>query len=81
MGSKRVYHKSTLPVPAMQAADKHQLLSLCGVAYYVHVQDMLDRQTHAPDGSGTQLRVDPKLNNGQVMRLLSGYCSLGSDSG
>jgi hypothetical protein len=37
---------------------------------------MLDRQTDTPKGSGTQLRVDPKLNNGQVMRLLSGYCSL-----
>ena len=28
---------------------------------------MLDRQTHTPDGSGTQLRVHPKLNYGQVM--------------
>ena len=60
----------------MQAADKHELLSLRGVANYVHVQDMLDRQNHTPEGSGTQLPVDPKLNNGQVMRLLSGYCSL-----
>ena len=74
--SELVYHKSTQSVPAMQAADKHELLSLRGVAYYVHVQDMLDRQTHTPEGGGTQLRVDPKLNNGQVMRLLSGYCSL-----
>ena len=76
MGSKRVHHKSTQFVPAMQAADKHELLSLCGVAYYVHVQDMLDRQTHKADGSETRLRVHPKLNYGQVMRLLSGYCSL-----
>ena len=74
--SERVYHKSTPSVPAIQAADKHELLGLRGVAYYVHVQDMLDRQTHTPEGGGTQLRVDPKLNNGQVMRLLSGYCSL-----
>ena len=60
----------------MQAADKHELLNLCGVAYHVHVQDMLDRQTHTPEGGRTQLRVDPKLNNRQVMRLLPGYCSL-----
>ena len=65
--SERVYHKSTPSVPAMQAADKHELLSLRGVAYYVHVQDMLDRQSHTPEGGGTQLRVDPKLNNGQVI--------------
>ena len=51
----------------MQAADKHELLSLRRAAYYVHVQDMLDRQSHTPEGGGTQLRVDPKLNHGQVI--------------
>ena len=30
MGSKRVYHKSTPSVPAMQTADKHELHSLAG---------------------------------------------------
>ena len=70
--SERVYHKITPSVPAMQAADKHELLNLRGIAYYAHVQDMLDRQTHTPEGGRTQLRVNPKLNNGRVMRLLSG---------
>jgi len=78
-----VYHKSTPSVPAIQAADKHELLSLRGVAYYVHVQDMLDRQTHTPEGGGTQLRVDPMLTD----RSCASYLGIapssvaGSDSG
>ena len=71
----RLLNKSTPSVPAIQAADKHDLLEIRGMAYYIHVQDMLDRQTVTGRGA-TQLRADPKLNNGQVMRLLSGYWSL-----
>ena len=74
----RLLNKSTPSVPAIQAADKHDLMmedSIRGMAYYIHVQDMLDRQTVTGRGA-TQLRADPKLNNGQVMRLLSGYWSL-----
>jgi len=78
----RLVVKSTPSVPAIQAADRHEesrmddLKRLKGIAYYVHVQDMLDRQTdHAITGA-THLRTDPKLNNGQVMRLLAGYWSL-----
>ena len=71
----RLLNKSTPSVPAIQAADKHDLMKIRGMAYYIHVQDMLDRQTVTGRGA-TQLRADPKLNNGQVMRLLSGYWSL-----
>ena len=71
----RLLNKSTPSVPAIQAADKHDLMEIRGMAYYIHVQDMLDRQTVTGCGA-TQLRADPKLNNGQVMRLLSGYWSL-----
>ena len=71
----RLLNKSTPSVPAIQAADKHDLMDIRGMAYYIHVQDMLDRQTVTGRGA-TQLRADPKLNNGQVMRLLSGYWSL-----
>ena len=71
----RLLNKSTPSVPAIQAADKHDLEDIRGMAYYIHVQDMLDRQTVTGRGA-TQLRADPKLNNGQVMRLLSGYWSL-----
>ncbi|KAF8182329.1 hypothetical protein BJ912DRAFT_978612 [Pholiota molesta] len=63
----RVWNKST---------PQHELHGLLGVAYYVHVQDMLDRQTSFTEKGATQLRADPKLNNGQVMRLLTGYWSL-----
>lgn len=72
----RVWNKSTPSVPALQTADRHELHGLLGVAYYVHVQDMLDRQTSFTEKGATQLRADPKLNNGQVMRLLTGYWSL-----
>lgn len=71
----RLVNKSAPSVPAIQAADKHDLVDIRGMAYYIHVQDMLDRQTVTERGA-TQLRADPKLNNGQVMRLLSGYWSL-----
>jgi hypothetical protein len=71
----RLLNKSAPSVPAIQAADKHDLVGIRGMAYYIHVQDMLDRQTVTGRGA-TQLRADPKLNNGQVMRLLSGYWSL-----
>lgn len=78
----RLIGKSTPSVPAIQAADRHEeakiddLKKLRGIAYYVHVQDMLDRQTEHAESGATHLRTDPKLNNGQVMRLLSGYWSL-----
>ena len=72
----RVLNKSTPSVPAMQTADKYELHDLIGIAYYVHVQDMLDRQTSFTEKGATQLRADPKLNNGQVMRLLTGHWSL-----
>ncbi|KAF8963026.1 hypothetical protein BDZ97DRAFT_1702033 [Flammula alnicola] len=72
----RILNKSTPSVPAIQIADKYELQELGGVAYYVHVQDMLDRQTGFTEKGATQLRADPKLNNGQVMRLLTGYWSL-----
>lgn len=71
----RLMNKSTPSVPPIQAGDRYDLTDLRGIAYYVHVQDMLDRQTVSAKGA-TQLRADPKLNNGQVMRLLTGYCSL-----
>ena len=78
----RLIGKSTPSVPAIQAADRHEeakiddLKKLRGIAYYVHVQDMLDRQTEHTGSGATHLRTDPKLNNGQVMRLLGGYWSL-----
>lgn len=72
----RVLNKSTPSVPAMQIADRYELHDLLGISYYVHVQDMLDRQTSFTEKGATQLRADPKLNNGQVMRLLTGYWSL-----
>ena len=73
----RLMNKSAPSVPAIQAADRHSdhLVDIRGMAYYIHVQDMLDRQTVTGHGA-TELRADPKLNNGQVMRLLSGYWSL-----
>lgn len=74
--AERVSKNSTPSVPAMLAADKHDLAELRGVAYYVHIQDMMDRQTSITALGATQLRADPKLNNGQVMRVLSGYWSL-----
>ena len=75
---ERLIHKSTPSVPAIQVADRHEkvLKDLKGVAYYVHVQDMHDRQTTFTETGATQLRTDPKLNNGQVMRLMGGYWSL-----
>lgn len=80
---ERLVGKNTPSVPAIQTADRHKEIEkndierLRGIAYYVHVQDMLDRQSEEYTESGaTHLRTDPKLNNGQVMRLLGGYWSL-----
>ncbi|KDR83058.1 hypothetical protein GALMADRAFT_134567 [Galerina marginata CBS 339.88] len=72
----RLEAKDTPSVPAIQAADRHELVDLRGVAYYVHIQDMIDRQGTFTEKGALQLRADPKLNNGQVMRLLTGYWSL-----
>ncbi|KAJ6583898.1 hypothetical protein DFH09DRAFT_1308620 [Mycena vulgaris] len=63
-------------VPAILAADAHELPRLRGVAYYFHVQVMLAQQTTVTDRGATLFQADPKLSNAQVMRLLSGYWSL-----
>ncbi|KAJ7160165.1 hypothetical protein C8R46DRAFT_1285601 [Mycena filopes] len=65
-------------VPAILAADAHELARLRGIAYYAHIQVMTGEQTEtALTGRGaTQFATDPKLSNAQVMRLLSGHWSL-----
>ncbi|KAJ7740202.1 hypothetical protein DFH07DRAFT_892016 [Mycena maculata] len=63
-------------VPAILAADAHELAGLRGVAYYYHIQGMLAQQTHTTERGATQFHTDPRLSNAQVMRLLSGYWSL-----
>ncbi|KAJ6499559.1 hypothetical protein C8R47DRAFT_1009381, partial [Mycena vitilis] len=64
-------------VPAILAADAHELPRLRGVAYYHHVQAMIAAQRTSVTGRGaTQFQTDPKLSNAQVMRLLSGHWSL-----
>ncbi|KAJ7490564.1 hypothetical protein FB451DRAFT_1220392 [Mycena latifolia] len=65
-------------VPAILAADLHELSRLRGVAYYFHIQGMIAQQTTVTDRGATQFQADPKLSNAQVMRLLSGYWSLAS---
>lgn len=63
-------------VPAVLAADAHELPRLRGVAYYAHIQGMLAGQTTITSRGATQFQADPRLSNAQVMRLLSGYWSL-----
>ncbi|KAJ7133506.1 hypothetical protein C8R44DRAFT_870887 [Mycena epipterygia] len=63
-------------VPAILAADTHELPRLRGVAYYCHIQGMLAQQTAVTGRGATLFHADPKLSNAQVMRLLSGYWSL-----
>ncbi|KAJ7213996.1 hypothetical protein GGX14DRAFT_444743 [Mycena pura] len=63
-------------VPAILAADLHELSHLRGIAYYYHIQAMLAQQTAVTSRGATQFQTDPKLSNGQVMRLLSGHWSL-----
>ncbi|KAF9564128.1 hypothetical protein CPC08DRAFT_705477, partial [Agrocybe pediades] len=71
----RLEKKEAPSVPAVQVADKYNLDELKGMAYYMHVQDMIDRQTTTDKGA-THLIADPKLNQNQVLRLLKGYFSL-----
>ncbi|KAF8215051.1 hypothetical protein K438DRAFT_1659905 [Mycena galopus ATCC 62051] len=63
-------------VPAILAADAHELPRLRGVAYYFHMQAMIAQQTTVTERGATQFQTDPKLSNAQVMRLLSGHWSL-----
>ncbi|CAK5283859.1 unnamed protein product [Mycena citricolor] len=63
-------------VPAIIAADIHELQGLRGVAYYQHVQSMIARQTTVTGRGATQFTADARLSNAQVMRLLSGHWSL-----
>ncbi|KAJ7696712.1 hypothetical protein B0H17DRAFT_390422 [Mycena rosella] len=65
-------------VPAILAADTHELPRLRGPAYYFHIQRMLATQTAVTGRGATQFHADPKLSNAQVMRVLSGYWSLAS---
>ncbi|KAJ7069328.1 hypothetical protein C8F01DRAFT_1015139 [Mycena amicta] len=64
-------------VPAIVAADLHELAGLRGIAYYFHVQTMLAESGTTQRGATVfQTAQLAKLNNGQVMRLLSGHWSL-----
>ncbi|EAU85876.2 hypothetical protein CC1G_02899 [Coprinopsis cinerea okayama7 len=72
----RILTKKEGSIVALQTAEKYNLDDLRGIAYYVHLQDMLDRQTASKDGIATELKADDKLSSAQVMRLLSGYWSL-----
>jgi len=73
--SDRLEKKDAPTVPAIHAADRHGLEDLKGIAYYLHVQDMIDRQTATRKGA-THLKSDPKLSKSQVSRLLNGHWSL-----
>jgi hypothetical protein len=74
--SDRIRRRTAPSVPAILVADKHELPSLRGVAYHVYIQEMIENQTTVTERGANQFHVDPKLSNGQVMRLLSGYWSL-----
>ncbi|KAJ3512972.1 hypothetical protein NLJ89_g3210 [Agrocybe chaxingu] len=52
---ERLWSKSAPSVPAIQAADEYpeELKELRGVAYYVHIQDMMDRQTQFTESGAT----------------------------
>ncbi|KAF7299833.1 hypothetical protein HMN09_00990200 [Mycena chlorophos] len=64
-------------VPAILAADTHDLSTLRGVAYYHHVQTLLAEEGTNSRGA-TVFRTEQltKLSNAQVTRLLSGHWSL-----
>lgn len=72
----RVQHRDIPAVPAILAADAHNLRILRGTAYFVHIQETLELRATVTDSGATQLQVDPKLSNVQAIRLLSGYLSL-----
>ncbi|KAF8228786.1 hypothetical protein L208DRAFT_1379202 [Tricholoma matsutake] len=74
--SARVQRKDIPPVPAILAADRQDLRTLRGIAYYVYIQETMELQVTLTKSGATQLQVDPKLSNVQVMRLLSGHLSL-----
>ncbi|KAK7022161.1 hypothetical protein R3P38DRAFT_2959716 [Favolaschia claudopus] len=65
-------------IPAILAADAHELPRLRGVAYYWHLQTMAEAQDAAGLNArgATQFQSDPKLSNVQLVRLLSGHWSL-----
>ncbi|KAF7298658.1 hypothetical protein MIND_00813000 [Mycena indigotica] len=64
-------------IPAIIAADTHELPSLRGIAYYHHVQTMVAEQGTNQRGATTfQTEQLVKLSNGQVTRVLSGHWSL-----
>jgi hypothetical protein len=74
--SARIQRRDIPAVPAILAADRKDLRILRGIAYYVHIQETMELQATLTKSGATQLQVDPKLSNVQVMRLLSGQLSL-----
>ncbi|KAF7348201.1 hypothetical protein MSAN_01773200 [Mycena sanguinolenta] len=72
----RIRRREAPCVPAILTADAYELPRLRGVAYYFHIQDMIDQQTTVNGRGATQFQTDPKLSNAQVMCLLSGHWSL-----
>ncbi|KAF7314524.1 hypothetical protein MKEN_00925500 [Mycena kentingensis (nom. inval.)] len=74
--SARIRTNDAPCVPAIIAADMHELSSLRGLAYYMHVQTMLaDAGMNARGATAFQTDLS-RLNNAQVTRLLSGHWSL-----
>lgn len=72
----RLERSDTPSVPAIIASDELDLPArLRGLAYYLHLQDMVDRRGMSSTGA-MQLRTDDKLNNGQILRLYAGNMSL-----
>ncbi|KAL0961221.1 hypothetical protein HGRIS_006188 [Hohenbuehelia grisea] len=76
----RIESKDLPPVPAILAADHLNVTKLRGRAYY---QQLVSLTEQGEEGStdvnvrgATQFRMDPRLSNGQVIRLLSGHWSL-----
>jgi hypothetical protein len=74
--SDRIQRRDIPAMPAIMTADRHCLRSLRGNAYYVHIQETFDRQSHIVGAGVANLFADPKLSSFQTTRLLSGYMSL-----
>ncbi|TEB40026.1 hypothetical protein FA13DRAFT_1724246 [Coprinellus micaceus] len=84
--SERVRNKKAPSVPAIMAAEAYttvrsnayvpEVRALCGIAYYLQLQDMDDCQTFEKDGIVTKVRTDRKLTNEQAFKLLTGHYSL-----
>lgn len=73
--SDRIRRRDIAAVPAILAADEHKLVGLRGIAYYVHLQEIIEKSAPTTPADALLL-FSTGLSEKQRIRLLLGHLSL-----